>query len=47
MKAEIRKIVTFVEETHREMDRVIDPPTRRAAAVAIIANPLPENMSRI
>ncbi|MBK8158722.1 MAG: amino acid synthesis family protein [Rhodospirillaceae bacterium] len=39
MKAEIRKIVTFVEETHREMDRGITPPTRRAAAVAIIANP--------
>lgn len=39
MKAEIRKIVTFVEETHREMDRAITPPTRRAAAVAIIANP--------
>jgi hypothetical protein len=39
MKAEIRKIVTFVEETHREMDRGITPPTRRAAAVAVIANP--------
>lgn len=39
MKAEIRKIVTFVEETHREMDRGISPPTRRAAAVAVIANP--------
>lgn len=39
MKAEIRKIVTFVEETHREMERSINPPTRRAAAVAIIANP--------
>nr|WP_298688704.1 amino acid synthesis family protein [uncultured Dongia sp.] len=39
MKAEIRKIVTFVEETHREMDRGITPPTRRAAAVAIITNP--------
>jgi hypothetical protein len=39
MKAEIRKIVTFVEETHREMDRSINPPTRRAAAVAVIANP--------
>lgn len=39
MKAEIRKIVTFVEETHREMDKGIAPPTRRAAAVAVIANP--------
>ncbi|WP_374651158.1 amino acid synthesis family protein [Dongia sp.] len=39
MKAEIRKIVTFVEETHREMEKGINPPTRRAAAVAVIANP--------
>ena len=39
MKAEIRKIVTFVEETHREMEKGITPPTRRAAAVAVIANP--------
>lgn len=39
MKAEIRKIVTFVEETHREMDKGVAPPTRRAAAVAVIANP--------
>jgi len=39
MKAQIRKIIIFVEETHREMDRPITPPTRRAAAVAVIANP--------
>ena len=39
MKANIRKIATFVEETHTEMGRKIDPPTRRAAAVAVIANP--------
>jgi hypothetical protein len=39
MKAQIRKIATFVEETHREADRGIDPPTRKAAAVAVIANP--------
>jgi len=39
MKAQIRKIATFVEETHREADRAIDPPTRKAAAVAVIANP--------
>ncbi len=38
-KAKIRKIATFVEETHREMDRGISPPTRRAAAVAVIENP--------
>jgi len=39
MKASIRKIVTFVEETRSEMGRSIDPPTRRAAAVAVIENP--------
>lgn len=37
--ARIRKIVSFVDETHSEMGRVIDPPTRRAAAVAVIENP--------
>ena len=39
MKARIRKIVTFLEETHREMDQAVHPPTRRAAAVAVIENP--------
>lgn len=39
MKAKIRKLVTFVEETRVEMDRPVDPPTRRAAAVAVIENP--------
>jgi len=39
MKAKIRKLVTFVEETRREMDREVSPPVRRAAAVAVIANP--------
>ena len=39
MKAKIRKIAVFVEETRREMERVIDPPARRAAAVAVIENP--------
>ena len=39
MKAKIRKIVTLVEETRREMGRPIEPPTRRAAAVAVIENP--------
>jgi hypothetical protein len=37
--AKIRKIATFVEETTSEMGRSIDPPTRRAAAVAVIENP--------
>ena len=39
MKAKIRKLVTFVEETRVEMDRAVEPPTRRAAAVAVIENP--------
>src|SRR4030088_1339070 len=37
--AKIRKIATFVEETRTEMGRTVDPPTRRAAAVAVIENP--------
>ena len=39
MKANIRKIVTFVEETRSEMGRAVEPPTRRAAAVAVNENP--------
>jgi hypothetical protein len=39
MKAKIRKIVTFVEETRTEMGRPVNPPTRRAAAAAVIENP--------
>jgi hypothetical protein len=39
MKAKIRKLVTFVEETRTEMGKVVNPPTRRAAAVAVIENP--------
>ena len=35
----IRKIVTIVEETRREIGRPVDPPTRQCAAVAVIANP--------
>lgn len=37
-KANIRKIVTVVEETHTEANQQISPPTRRAAAIAIIEN---------
>lgn len=37
--AKIRKIVTVIDEIHNEMGRTIDPPTRRAAAVAVIENP--------
>jgi len=39
MKALIRKIATFVEETHSEMGQSVQPPTRRAAAVAVLENP--------
>ncbi len=39
MKAKIRKLVVVVEETRKEMGQKIDPPTRRAAAVAVIENP--------
>ena len=39
MKADIRKIAIFVDETHLEQGRPVSPPVRRAAAVAVIANP--------
>ena len=39
MLAKIRKIVTLVEEVRSEMGRAVDPPTRRAAAIAVIENP--------
>lgn len=38
-KAKIRKIITVVEQTNIEIGKVIDPPTRRAASVAVIENP--------
>ncbi|MDE2739101.1 MAG: amino acid synthesis family protein [Paracoccaceae bacterium] len=40
MKANIRKIAVVVEETHSEMGREVSPPTRKAAAIAVISNPL-------
>jgi amino acid synthesis protein len=39
MKSKIRKIVIFLEETHTEMGQPVQPPTRRAAAAAVIENP--------
>jgi len=36
---EIRKFVTFIEETRTEIGQKIDPPTRQCAAVAVIKNP--------
>ncbi|MGB3314636.1 MAG: amino acid synthesis family protein [Albidovulum sp.] len=38
-EAKIRKIVTVVEEVRAEMGQAISPPTRRAAAIAVIENP--------
>lgn len=39
MKAQIRKILVEVEETHLEGGQSISPPTKRALAMAVIANP--------
>lgn len=38
-KTVIRKMMTVTDEIHREMGREINPPTRRAAAIAVIENP--------
>jgi len=39
MNARIRRIITVVEEVRTEGSRPVDPPTRRAAAIAVIHNP--------
>ena len=39
MAANIRKLVVQVDETRLEMGRPVDPPTRRALAIAVIDNP--------
>jgi len=39
MAAQIRKLIVQVDETHIEMGKTIAPPTRRALAMAVIANP--------
>jgi hypothetical protein len=39
MTAEIRKLIVTTDETRVEMGRAIDPPAKRAVAVAVIANP--------
>ena len=38
-QAKIRKLLVAVEETHRELGQTIAPPTRKAAAIAVIENP--------
>ena len=39
MPANIRKLIVQVDEVRREMGQTIDPPTRRAVAIAVIDNP--------
>ena len=39
MNAKIRKLIVQVDETRVEMGQAIDPPTRRALAMAVIDNP--------
>jgi hypothetical protein len=39
MKPKVRKFVTIVEETAIEGGKQVAPPTRRAAAIAVIDNP--------
>ncbi len=42
----IRKIVTIVEDTMIEIGQQISPPTRRAAAIAVIENPFAGNFQQ-
>jgi hypothetical protein len=39
MNAKIRKLIVTVEETRQEMGKPVEPPTRKAAAAAVIENP--------
>ena len=39
MPAKIRKLIVEVDETRIEMGRPVEPPSRRALAMAVIANP--------
>jgi len=39
MKAKIRKLIVQVDEIHQEGGKAVNPPTRRALAMAVIANP--------
>jgi hypothetical protein len=39
MPAQIRKLVVQVDETRIEMGQAVNPPARRALAMAVIANP--------
>ncbi|MGI4779419.1 MAG: amino acid synthesis family protein [Janthinobacterium lividum] len=39
MPANIRKLIVQVDEVRKEMGRAVEPPTRRAVAIAVIENP--------
>jgi hypothetical protein len=39
MPVNIRKLIVQVEQTRTEMGRPVDPPTRKALAIAVIENP--------
>lgn len=39
MPARIRKVVVLVEETRLEIGRSVEPPTRKALAMAVVHNP--------
>ncbi len=39
MKANIRKIIVQIDEIHFDGGKTVNPPTRRALAMAVIANP--------
>ena len=45
MKANIRKIIVQVDEIHFDGGKAVNPPTRRALAMAVIANPYAGNFS--
>ena len=40
MPARLRKLIVQVDETRIEMGKAIDPPTRKALAIAVIENPM-------
>lgn len=46
MEADIRKTCVIVEETHSDMGRAVDPPTRKAAALAVIKNPVAKKFQK-
>jgi hypothetical protein len=46
MKAKIRKTQVIVETTHTEMGRKVSPATRKACAIAVIANPYAGKFSK-